>query len=684
MAQLPGSAAPVNRLADETSPYLLQHARNPVDWYPWGAEALALARATGKPILLSIGYSACHWCHVMAHETFEDVATAAVMNDLFVNIKVDREERPDLDRIYQIAHQLLTQRAGGWPLTMFLTHDDQKPFFGGTYFPRDARGGMPAFAALLTRVADYYRTRQAELREQSNALMQVFDDLVPAPAGDSEALDDQPLRAARAALQNSFDPQNGGFGAAPKFPQALTLERLLRDWHGSSAAAEPDLQALYMATLTLRRMADGGLQDHLGGGFARYSVDAHWTIPHFEKMLYDNAALLAVYGLAANATGDGFYAEVATATSRLLLDEMQSPDGGFYSSLDADSEGHEGRFYVWDRAEVRNLLDDAEFAVLAPHLGLMHAANFEGTWHLRVAEDLARPEDRAVLQSAKAKLLAVRARRVRPARDEKILTGWNALAVRGLAIAARVLQREDLAAAATRALAFVRTTLWRDGRLLATAKDGRARLQAYLDDYALLAEAILELQTVRVVPAELDWARELLEVVLARFPAPQGGFYFTADDHEQLIHRSRTFGDDATPAGNGVVALVLQRMGYLLGEPRYLAAAAGTLRAAWQALLRYPLGHVALLNALEEALQPPQIVILRGRRAALASWQRNLAQLYAPRRLVLAVPDDLENLPAALADKPARGAATAYVCNGSVCGAPINTLAALAVALREP
>jgi uncharacterized protein YyaL (SSP411 family) len=683
---------PANRLSHETSPYLRQHAHNPVDWYPWGAAALEKAREEHKPILLSVGYSACHWCHVMAHESFEDPETARVMNDLFINIKVDREERPDIDRIYQIAQQMLTRRSGGWPLTMFLTHDDQRPFFGGTYFPREARFGLPSFRDMLLRVAEYYRDHESDLRKQNAALMSAFDDLNP-PAGAADTqFTDAPLKASRALLTKTFDPDSGGFGGAPKFPHPKTLERLLRDWHASANLLEPDLHALYMATLTLRRMGDGGINDQLGGGFARYSVDEYWMIPHFEKMLYDNGALLAVYAQAAVATGDPFYGRVAAETATWAIREMQAPEGGFYSSYDADSEGHEGKFYVWNRDAVKQALTPEEYAAFAPHYGLDRAPNFEGRWHLHVfqstqdvATSLGRDvaEIEALLESARRKLLAARNTRVWPGRDDKILTSWNALMIGGLAIAARTLDRSDLATAATRALDFIRSTLWCDRRLLATYKDGHAHLNAYLDDYVYLADAVLELQQVRFRSDELAFARELLDVVLKHFTDPDGGFFFTSDDHETLIHRSKSFGDDATPAGNGIAAFVLQRMGHLLGNSDYLAAAERTLRTAWPVLEKYPQAHMSLLMALEELLNPPETVILRGEAAAIESWRRDLAKLYAPRRIVIAVATGASDLPPALQEKPVRGDAVAYVCKGSVCSAPLESFTALAAHLRQ-
>ena len=681
-----------NRLAAETSPYLRQHAHNPVDWYPWGSEALERARTDQKPIHLSVGYSACRWCHVLEKESFEDEATARILNDNFVNIKVDREERPDIDRIYQIAQQMLTQRGGGWPLTMFLTHDDQRPFFGGTYFPKEARYGLPAFSDILLRVATYYREHAGELRRQNDALMNAFNELNPPPAGSGVELNAAPLARCRADLGRGFDRDNGGLRGAPKFPHPQTIEWLLRRWHASAGSSEPDNEALQMATLTLRCMAGGGINDQLGGGFCRYSVDERWMIPHFEKMLYDNAALLAAYAQAALAAGDPWFAHVAHETADWVLREMESAEGGYYSSLDADSEGHEGKFYVWDREEVRAALDTADFAVFAPRFGLDQPPNFEGRWHLRVTtplEEIARlthgtpPQAAALIDAARARLLALRAQRVRPARDEKVLTSWNALMIRGMAVAARTLQREDLAASATRALDFVRARLWRDGRLLATYMDGRAHLNAYLDDYVYLADAILELQQLRFRVDELAFARELADVVLEHFADPSGGFYFTSDDHETLIHRTKAFADDATPAGNGVGARVLLRLGYLLGESRYLTAAEHTLRAAWPALERHPHGHVSLLAALEELLTPPEIVILRGEARTIGGWREAVAPMYAPHRLLLAIPSEAADLPPAIAEKTARAGTVAYVCRGTTCSAPLDSLEALLEQLRE-
>ncbi len=694
-----------NRLAEETSPYLLQHAANPVDWYPWGEQALAAAKRDHKPILLSVGYSACHWCHVMAHESFEDPATAELMNRLFINIKVDREERPDLDRVYQIAQQLITQRSGGWPLTMFLSPEDQQPFFGGTYFPKEPRQGMPAFRDILLRVAEYFHGHAAEIEQQNAQLALTFDQLIPDKVLGRVVLDRTPLRGGRDALERTFDSRYGGFGSAPKFPHPTSVERCLRQWHGSSRDTEPDLKALYMATLTLTRMAEGGIYDQLGGGFSRYSVDDYWMIPHFEKMLYDNGQLLHSYAQASLATGEPSFTRVAAETADWVLRDMRSPEGGFYSSLDADSEGHEGKFYVWSRTEVEAALTPTEYSVFARRFGLDRDANFEGLWHLHAYEPLesSREESPATasagvrwdtersttgpdgtptltpLDSARAKLLAARNLRVWPGRDEKILTSWNALMVKGLAVAGRVLHRPDLTHAAGSAVDFIRRKLWRDGRLLATYKDGRAHLAAYLDDYAFLADALLELLQTRWRNDDLEFAQELLEVLLAKFEdADAGGFYFTASDHERLIHRSKTFSDDSVPSGNAVAASALCRMGYLLGEPRYLDAAERTLRAASLMMHDHPQSHMSSLNALDDFLAPPQILIIRGDAANTQRWARELSALYAPTRMIFAIPSDAMDLPAALADKRGGTETTAYLCTGMTCSAPMTSLGEIA------
>ncbi|WP_405240139.1 thioredoxin domain-containing protein [Lentisalinibacter orientalis] len=687
----PEGGRETNRLADETSPYLLQHAANPVHWYPWGPEALETARETGRPILLSVGYSACHWCHVMAHESFEDEDTAALMNKLFVNVKVDREERPDIDRIYQIAHQLIAQRPGGWPLTMFLTPEEQLPFFGGTYFPKEPRHGMPAFRDILQRVAEYFRQNPEEVRNQGRQLADIFPRLDPEPA-EGIVLDGTPLAKARESLAERFDERYGGFGDAPKFPHPATLERLLRHWRASAGEEEPDVQALYMAALTLTRMAEGGLFDQIGGGFCRYSVDAQWLIPHFEKMLYDNGPLLALYAELGLAGGDAEMSRVAGETADWMLREMRAPGGGFYSSLDADSEGEEGRYYVWTPETARAAAGDQDFPLVAAHFGLDEAPNFEGRWHLYVRRPVARlaeerGEDgdalRLRIDRAREAMLRAREQRVRPGRDEKILTSWNALAIRGLAVAGRALARDDLIDAAAGATAFLRQELWRDGRLLATYKDGRARFPAYLDDHALLADALLELAQARWDADHLRFAIELAELLLAHFEdADNGGFFFTADDHEALLHRSKPLADEAIPSGNGIAARALLRLGFLLGEERYVAAAERTLRAAWQAMTEYPHGHVSLITALEEYLQPPELVILRGDPAEIGRWARNAAGIYAPRRLVFAIPAAEKDLPGHLAlREPAADGPVAYICEGTRCSLPVTTWPALAALL---
>ena len=673
-----------NRLQGETSPYLLQHAGNPVDWLPWGEEALAAARAANKPILLSIGYSACHWCHVMAHESFEDPETAATMNSLFVNIKVDREERPDIDKVYQIAHALITRGPGGWPLTMFLTPDRQQPFFGGTYFPKTAGHGLPPFRDLLVRVAAYYSTHRAEIDAQTESLRAAFEAVSPPGGPLDAALDREPLEEARAALARTFDREWGGFGGAPKFPHTPSIERSLRHWRASSETAAPDLEALYMATLSLTRMAEGGIYDQLGGGFFRYSVDREWAIPHFEKMLYDNAMLLALYAEAHLATGEPLFARVAGETADWALREMRSVDGGFHASLDADSPGGEGAFYLWDRGEVQSALEAGTYAAFAARFGLNRTANFEGRWHLRIVEPLPDDSPDARLDSARGTLLGLRDARPRPGLDAKILTSWNALMIRGLAIAARALARTDLADAACAAADFIADHLWRDGRLLAVHAGGRARIPGYLDDYAFMADALLELLQTRWRSRDWDLLQRLAGILLTHFEDPAGGgFFFTASDHEELFHRGKPFGDESLPAGNGIAASVLTKLGYLAAEPRYLRAAERTLAAALPLMTAHPQAHMSLVNALDVHLAPPRIAIIRGPAAAAARWAQQLSRLYAPSRLVITLPDDATGLPPVFEARSGGGdAALAYVCTGTTCAAPTRDFDELVSLLR--
>jgi uncharacterized protein YyaL (SSP411 family) len=669
-----------NRLAYETSPYLQQHADNPVDWFPWGEEALQLAREQNKPILLSVGYSACHWCHVMAHESFEDPQIAALMNRLFVNIKVDREERPDLDQIYQSAHHMLTQRNGGWPLTMFLA-PDQKPFFGGTYFPKAARHNLPGFGDLLERIAQAYREQHDAIVAQNDELVSVLGRTLPSSSA-SVQLDASVVTSALEELKDLFDRVHGGLGRAPKFPHPAELELCLRE-----GALRGDAQAREVATFTLRKMAEGGIYDQLGGGFCRYSVDEFWMIPHFEKMLYDNGPLLRLYTDAWRVTGSPLFKTVCEETAGWVMREMQSPEGGYYSSFDADSEHEEGKFYVWSRKQVSALLDADELAVTSMHYGLDQPPNFEDhAWHLRIVQPLTQvaaklglPENtaQALLTSARRKLFEARERRVRPGRDDKILTAWNALMIYGMAHAGRVLGEPSWLESADRALSFMRATLWKDGRLLATYKDGKAHLNAYLDDYAFLLMALLEVLQARFRKEDLTFASELADVLLTQFEDQEhGGFFFTSHDHEQLIFRPKPGYDNATPSGNGVAALALQRLGHLVGDSRYLEAAQRALHLFLPQMQKHPGGFATLSVALAEYHQPPMTVIVRGARGSMEPWREALAQSYTPATLGLLIDLDEKGLPATL-DKPLRAGVNAWVCRGVNCLAPIGELSAL-------
>jgi uncharacterized protein YyaL (SSP411 family) len=686
-----------NRLAASTSPYLQQHAENPVDWHEWNPETLALARETDKPILLSVGYSACHWCHVMAHESFEDAAIAEVMNRLYVNIKVDREERPDLDQIYQMAHALMTRRSGGWPLTMFLT-PDTTPFFGGTYFPNRARHGLPAFGDLLVKVERLYRERREDIDAQSVQLREILEQSGNDGQRDGSDVTEMPTRhafsAARDAIVESFDALYGGFGRAPKFPHPEMIDFMLRRF-----AATGDGEARHVACYTLERMCLGGLYDQLGGGFARYSTDAEWAIPHFEKMLYDNGPLLRLLAdawlVAETPAQKALFEHCARETAAWVMREMQSPAGGYYSTLDADSEGHEGKFYVWTREEAESLLAPDEWRVARLHFGFDRLPNFEGAaWHLvqampvaQVARELGLDtgECERLLAGARAKLFAARAQRVHPGRDEKILTSWNALMIEGMAHAGRVFGRDEWIGSARRALDFLGATMWNPDakRLFATHKDGTTRLNAYLDDYAYLLKALVAMLQADVRVADIDFARRLAAVLLEQFlDGDRGGFFFTSHDHERLLQRPKPAFDNAMPSGNGVAALALQRLAHLIDLPDALTAVEGTLRCFAGSLAQHPSGHCSLLMALEEWLEPPRVAILTGPAQQLGEWRRTLAARYLPTTIVLALSPGTERLPAFL-QRPADAAPAAFVCRGTSCLPAIRDVAELVLTLAQ-
>ncbi len=689
---MPQDISEHNRLGRQTSPYLLQHADNPVNWYPWGDGAFERARRDDKPVLLSIGYAACHWCHVMAHESFENPDTAALMNDLFVNVKVDREERPDIDRIYQDAHQILARKRGGWPLTLFLTHD-RIPFFAGTYFPSQPRHGLPGFSDLLRRIVDLYRRHHSEIDQQNTALVAALNRPALDPASTDEIPVPRPLRVARDQLQASYDPEHGGFGTAPKFPHPTHLAHLLRTWWRSRQTGDNDEAALDMACFSLFRMSGGGLYDHLGGGFYRYSTDARWMIPHFEKMLYDNGPLLGLYAQLWSITNDARFRQVALGTAGWVQREMQAPEGGYFSSLDADSEGEEGQYYVWTPEQVAAHLDADEYAAASGRFGLNQAPNFEGRWHLyghldaamlagRLALDPAVLEQR--LSSAKIALLQARSERVRPDRDEKILGAWNALMIRGMARASLHLDQSDLADSAFRALDFVKRTLWRDGRLLAVYAAGESKLNAYLDDYAFLADAVLTLSQCRWRAQDLEFAVALTDALLTHFEdAECGGFYYTSHDHETLISRPKPMLDDSLPCGNGVAGRVLLRLGHLLGETRYLDAADRLMRWCWPTVKAAPLANASLMAFLDASLTPQQTVVIRGDPESIEPWRRVATRAYAPHRLTLAIPAGADSLPGLLYTQRPRSGIAAYICRGRVCSPPIQHLDAFKEALSS-
>ena len=666
-----------NRLISETSPYLLQHAGNPVDWFPWGDEAFEKARREDKPIFLSVGYSACHWCHVMEHESFEDKATAALMNERFVSVKVDREERPDVDAIYMDAVSALTGR-GGWPMSVFLT-PDRVPFYGGTYFPDKARFGVPAFTDVLMQIAGVWETRRGEVLEAGAKLRDELERQAAAGVGAGhEPLDGDALEVAAESLSRAFDPSAGGWGGAPKFPQPGVVEFVLR-----RHLATGDAWLLAMVNTTLDAMMHGGIYDHLGGGFHRYSTDAIWLVPHFEKMLYDNAQLARVYLHAWQVTGDPAYRRVVTEALDYLVREMLDEAGGFYSAQDADSEGEEGRFFVWTAEEIARVLGDSDDTeLLTRAYGVTQGGNFEGRNILHVAHTVAELADesgqpvadvQARLDHARHALLAARESRVKPGLDDKVLAGWNGLALAAFAEAARVLGRADYLAIAEKNAAFVLSEMRTEqGRMLRTWKGGHAKLNGYLEDYAHVADGLLELYQSTFDERWFDAAHQLADSILDHFSDPSGGFFDTSDDHESLIVRPKGLADGVIPSGGSMAAGVLLRLAALTGDGRYADAAEAAIGGVQQLASQAALGFAQWLAVLDFALAPPQEVAIVGDDAeALIAAVR---ARYRPNVVVASRRgESLSGIALLEAREAIGGAPTAYVCRQFSCERPVTT-----------
>ena len=662
-----------NHLENETSPYLLQHVDNPVDWHPWGEEAMRLAKEQDKPILLSIGYAACHWCHVMAHESFEDQVTAEQMNADFINVKVDREERPDVDSIYMQAVNAMTGR-GGWPMTVFLTPDG-KPFYAGTYFPNEPRHGMPSFQQILTGVIQAWRNDRENVVGSASEVAQQLQAL-SGVGFEEQPLDEEIFRSALRGLGQRFDASWGGFGDAPKFPQPMTIEFLLRE----SIRGEND-NALEMAEGTLRKMAEGGMYDQIGGGFARYSVDHRWLVPHFEKMLYDNAQLARVYLHAWQVTGNDFYRRITEETLDYVLREMRHEDGGFYSSQDADSEGVEGKFYVWSADEIREALGEEADTFMRVY-GVSNEGNWEGhnILNLRLAEAL---DGR--IAAARATLYELRSKRIWPGLDDKVLTSWNGLMLAAFAEAGQALGRADYIEAAESNADFLHRTMRRDsGRLFRTWKAGSdAKYNAYLEDYAYLADGLLALYEATFERRWVDWARELAELMLGHFrDTKNGGFFDTSDDHEQLIHRPKDLQDNAVPSGNAMAASVLVRLSLLTGNGDYWQVAEQITSTMNKFMAQYPSGFGQWLNVAKFMLSAPREIALMGSGDAIAPLLKVIRGGYRPFQVVAAGEEGslplLENRP------QIDGKGTAYVCRRFVCQAPVTGPEELALQLGSP
>jgi uncharacterized protein YyaL (SSP411 family) len=672
-----------NKLINENSPYLLQHAHNPVDWYPWGDEAFVKARAEDKPVLVSIGYSACHWCHVMEHESFEDESVAKIQNEHFVNIKVDMEERPDVDKIYMNFVQLTTGR-GGWPMNVFLT-PEKLPFFGGTYFPPSPRYGMPSWQQILISIAEAWRERRDELLHSANEILGELRRISIIDSG-SSSIDATICEHAFESFVRSFDAKNGGWGGAPKFPQAMSMEFLLRYWKRTG-----DQKALEMVEFTADKMADGGIYDQLGGGFHRYATDAVWLVPHFEKMLYDNAQLIRVYLHLFQITKDDTYKRIAVETLDYVIREMLDDSGGFYSAQDADSEGEEGKFFVWAPSEVEEVLGPDDAKLFNFFFDITDGGNFEGKNILQrcyPVEAAARAlkiepfELDSLLTSGKQTLFEAREKRIKPFRDEKVLTAWNGLMLAAFAEAAAILNDTNYLDVAFRNAEFIIEKLWKKDRLLRTYKDGEAKLNGYIEDYANVADGLIELYQISGEERYLERARQLADTMITEFWDEEGGgFFFTSNDHEKLIVRNKDLYDNATPSGNSAAADVLLKLSKLYGEDRYERFASTALRVAGSMIRRYPQGFGRALSAIEFHVAPVKEIALIGERGS--DIERAVFESYLPNSVVaIGVDGSSDSVPLLHGKATVKGTPTAYVCENFACQRPVTEVQDLVDQLR--
>ncbi|MCZ6906229.1 MAG: thioredoxin domain-containing protein [Deltaproteobacteria bacterium] len=668
-----------NHLIHETSPYLLQHAHNPVEWYPWGEEAFARARKESKPILLSIGYSACHWCHVMEQESFENEEIAALMNEHFVNIKVDREERPDLDEVYMTAVQMITGR-GGWPMTVFLTPEG-KPFFGGTYFPPEDRHGAPGFPKVLKAGAQAYRERPQDVEKSVRQILEALHHQGKVKES-GRPFDREGTVHAAEQLSQSYDPEHGGLGRAPKFPNVGVLDLFLRAYRRSGSE-----RFLEMVTHSLTRMADGGMYDHLGGGFHRYTVDEKWLVPHFEKMLYDNAQLIRIYVDVFRITKDPFFKRVAEQTLDYLLREMFHPQGGFYSTQDADSEGVEGKYFVWSRNEVMGILGEEAGEIFCRVYDVSDLGNFDGhnilhpiltpeqsvKYFKRGADELA-----SIITQAKAKLLKEREKRVKPFRDDKILTSWNGLMLSGLASAYEITGAPRYREVAVKTVEFIFAEMYQEGTLLHTYRNGQAKLRSYLDDYAFLTAGLLDLYEATFESAMLERAVKLSEVMILEFwDDIDGAFFYTGKSHEQLINRSKPAFDGSIPSGNSAAAQVLLRLYHYTGKEDYLKRAEKVLRLYYEAMEKQPFGLTAMLCALDYYLEKPKEIVLMGDPEDQVTQEmlQKIQSFYLPNRTLQVVkPGEPMGKTSPLLEGKSQidGKPTAYVCQNFTCSPPVT------------